>query len=64
LAGAVRRARDSRLAVFVRVYDAAGRGRRLDPASKEAKAALEAAMRLQEGSAEARKMHENGAGRS
>jgi hypothetical protein len=63
LAGAVRRARDAR-AVGVRVYDAAGHARRLDPASAEAKAALEAAKRLQGGLAEARKLHENGDGRS
>ena len=62
LASAVRRARDAR-ATYVRTYDAAGQGRTVDPASKEAKAALEAANRLLEGLSEARKLHENGAER-
>jgi hypothetical protein len=48
LASAVRRARNAR-ATYVRIYDASGHGRTLDPASKEAKAALQAANRLLEG---------------
>jgi hypothetical protein len=59
LAASVRRARDAR-AETVRVYDASGHGRTLDPASDEAKAALEAANRLITGVADLRKMHENG----
>jgi hypothetical protein len=62
LASAVRRARDAR-ATYVRTYDATGRGQTLDPASNEAKAALEAANRLLKGLAETRKVHENGAKR-
>ena len=58
LASAVRRARDAR-GIYVRTYDTAGQGRTLDPASDEAKAALQAANRLLEGLAETRKMHEN-----
>jgi hypothetical protein len=60
LASAVRRARDAR-ATYVRTYDEAGQGRTLDPASDEAKAALEAANRLLKGLSETRKLHENGA---
>ena len=60
LAASVRRARDARAEV-VRIYHASGHGRTLDPASEEAKAALEAAMRLIDGVADLRKLHENGA---
>jgi hypothetical protein len=60
LAAAVRRARDSR-AVYVRTYDPVGHATTLDPASDEAKAALEAANRLLGGVADRRKLQENGA---
>ena len=60
LAASVRRARDAR-AELVRVYDASGQGRTLDAASNEAKAALEAAIRLIDGVADLRKLHESGA---
>jgi hypothetical protein len=60
LAAAVRRARDAR-AVYVRIYDARGRATTLDPASEEAKAALQAANLLLEGLADVRKLHENSA---
>jgi hypothetical protein len=60
LAASVRRARDARAEV-VRIYDGSGHGRTVDPASKEAKAALEAAIRLIDGVADLRKLHENGA---
>jgi hypothetical protein len=60
LAAAVRRARDAR-AVYVRTYDSVGHATTLDPASEEAKAALEAANRLLSGVADRRKLHENGA---
>ena len=60
LAASLRRARDARAEV-VRIYDASGHGRPLDPASKEANAALGAAMRLIDGVADLRKLHENGA---
>jgi hypothetical protein len=62
LAASLRRARDAR-AELVRLYDASGHGRTLDPASTEAKAALEAAMRLIDGVADLRKLQENGADR-
>ena len=62
LAASLRRARDAR-AELVRMYDALGQGRTLDPASTEAKAALEAAMRLIDGVADLRKLQENGADR-
>jgi hypothetical protein len=62
LSASLRRARDAR-AELVRIYDASGHGRTLDPASGEAKAALEAAMRLIEGVADLRKLRENGADR-
>ena len=62
MAASVRRARDARAEV-VRIYDASGHGRTVDPASKEAKAALEAAIRLIDGVADLRKLHENGADR-
>jgi hypothetical protein len=62
LAASLRRARDAR-AELVRVYDASGHGRTLDPASTEAKAALEAAIRLIDGVADLRKLHENVADR-
>ena len=61
LAASLRRARDAR-AELVRVYDASGHGRTLDPASTEAKAALEAAMRLIDGVADLRKLQENAGG--
>jgi len=59
LAAAVRRARDSR-AVYVRIVDSMGQATTLDPASEEAKAALEAANRLLSGVADRRKLQENG----
>jgi hypothetical protein len=59
LASAVRRARDART-TYVRTYDASGQGRTLDPTSKEAKAALEAANRLLDGHLDSRKLHKNG----
>jgi hypothetical protein len=62
LAASLRRARDAR-AELVRVYDASGHGRTLDMASNEAKAALEAAIRLIDGVADLRKLQENGADR-
>ena len=62
LAASVRRARDAR-AELVRVYDASGQGRTIDAASNEAKAALEAAIRLIDGVADLRKLHESGADR-
>lgn len=62
LAASVRRARDAR-AELVRVYDASGHGRTLDTASNEAKAALEAAIRLIDGVSDLRKLHESGADR-
>jgi len=62
MAASVRRARDARAEV-VRIYDASGHGRTVDPASKEAKAALEAAIRLIDGVADLRRLHENGADR-
>jgi hypothetical protein len=58
LAASLRRARDARAEV-VRVYDASGHGHTLGADSKEAKAALEAAMRLIDGVADLRKLHEN-----
>ena len=60
LAASVRRARDAR-GELVRIYDTSGHGRTVDPASNEAKAALEAAIRLIDGIADLRKLHENGA---
>jgi hypothetical protein len=60
LAASLRRARDAR-AELVRIYDPSGHGSTLDPASKGAKAALEAAMRLIDGLADLRKLQENGA---
>jgi hypothetical protein len=62
LTASVRRARDAR-GERVRIYDASGHGRTLDPASKEAKAALEAAIRLIDEVADLRKLHENDANR-
>jgi hypothetical protein len=62
LSASLRRARDAR-AELVRTYDASGHGRTLDPASNEAKAALEAAMRLIDGVADLRKLRENDADR-
>jgi len=62
LAASLRRARDAR-AELVRVYDGSGHGRTLDMASNEAKAALEAAIRLIDGVADLRKLQENGADR-
>jgi hypothetical protein len=58
LAASLRRARDARAEV-VRIYDASGHGHALAADSKEAKAALEAAMRLIDGVADLRKLHEN-----
>ena len=62
LAASVRRARDAR-AELVRIYDASGHGRTLDPTSEDANAALEAAIRLIDAVADLRKLHENGADR-
>jgi hypothetical protein len=60
LAAAVRRARDAR-AVYVRTYDEQAHATTLDPASEEAKAALQAANLLLKGLADVRKLQENGA---
>jgi hypothetical protein len=45
--------------VYVRIYDERGRATALDPASAEAKAALEAASLLLEGLADVRKLQGN-----
>ena len=59
VARSLRRARAAR-GERVRVYDAAGHGTTVDPASIEGKAALEGANQLLKGVIDMRKLRENG----